>query len=271
MPIPFRTVTQEQGPVPPPAPAPAVPPAPAIVGAGGPTISIPGVPQTAQELMALRMRGEELAQQLVSARIRRDQLARHVSRGDADVQGLQQQITYLDSRILNLEKAIDQNGQLIANAAPGVLAQMPGRFPIQNFSRSRMDPTPIFIVFILFVLAPLAIGFVWRSVRRSTAPTLPAGWTEHLQRMDRLEQAVDTIAIEIERISEGQRFLTKTLADRASAANGGVPQRAPEPVAVPGGADGPKALGAGAMNAVPVAEREAVGARATTGRTSREG
>jgi hypothetical protein len=34
------------------------------------------------------------------------------------------------------------------------------------------------------------------------------------QRLERLEQAVDTIAIEIERISENQRFTTKLLSER---------------------------------------------------------
>lgn len=36
-------------------------------------------------------------------------------------------------------------------------------------------------------------------------------------RLERLEQAVDTIAIEMERMGEGQRFITKLLADRAAA------------------------------------------------------
>ena len=35
------------------------------------------------------------------------------------------------------------------------------------------------------------------------------------QRLKRIEQAVDAIAIEVERISEGQRFTTKLLSDRA--------------------------------------------------------
>lgn len=33
-------------------------------------------------------------------------------------------------------------------------------------------------------------------------------------RLDRIEQAVDTIAIEVERISEGQRFTSKLLAEK---------------------------------------------------------
>ena len=35
-------------------------------------------------------------------------------------------------------------------------------------------------------------------------------------RLERIEQAVDTIAIEMERIGEGQRFVTKLLAERPS-------------------------------------------------------
>jgi hypothetical protein len=40
-------------------------------------------------------------------------------------------------------------------------------------------------------------------------PLLPAD-----NRMQRLEQAVDAIAIELERVGEGQRFVTRMLADR---------------------------------------------------------
>ena len=44
-------------------------------------------------------------------------------------------------------------------------------------------------------------------------------------RMTRLEQAVESIALEVERISEGQRFTTKLLADRTQ----GDPLRAVSP------------------------------------------
>ena len=37
------------------------------------------------------------------------------------------------------------------------------------------------------------------------------------ERFSRLEQAVEAIAVEVERISEGQRFTTKLLAERATA------------------------------------------------------
>jgi hypothetical protein len=36
-------------------------------------------------------------------------------------------------------------------------------------------------------------------------------------RLQRMEQAIDSIAVEVERISEGQRFTTKLLAERTKA------------------------------------------------------
>lgn len=45
-------------------------------------------------------------------------------------------------------------------------------------------------------------------------------------RLERLEHAIDTIAIEIERLGEGQRFTTKLLAERAPSA--AEPARLPE-------------------------------------------
>ena len=48
-------------------------------------------------------------------------------------------------------------------------------------------------------------------------------------RLERIEQAVDAIAIEVERISEGQRFTSRLLADRAPAAEARSELGAPRP------------------------------------------
>jgi hypothetical protein len=78
-----------------------------------------------------------------------------------------------------------------------------------------------------------------------------------LPRLDRLEQAVDAIAIEIERISEGQRFVTRVFAERPAAA----PAQAPAtPAAKEAAADAKPflALGAGPAEPIRAAERQAV-------------
>lgn len=63
--------------------------------------------------------------------------------------------------------------------------------------------------------APLARAFARRMDRDSKANLPP----EVTSRLERIEQAVDAIAIEVERISEGQRFTTKLLTERASEAS----------------------------------------------------
>ncbi len=45
------------------------------------------------------------------------------------------------------------------------------------------------------------------------SPELSAGMDA---RLERIEQAVDAIAIEMERVSEGQRFTTKLLSERST-------------------------------------------------------
>ncbi len=53
---------------------------------------------------------------------------------------------------------------------------------------------------------PLARAFGKRLERRGDVPSVGAGSTEQL---NRIEQAVDAMAIEVERISESQRFIAK--------------------------------------------------------------
>jgi hypothetical protein len=80
-----------------------------------------------------------------------------------------------------------------------------------------MDPDLPFVIAIIAILSGTAITMtkIWLN-RPGNSP----GSDRRLQgiedRLTRIEQAVDTIAVETERISEGQRFTTKLLADRAA-------------------------------------------------------
>jgi len=66
---------------------------------------------------------------------------------------------------------------------------------------------------------------------RPVAPALPA---EVLERLERIEQAVDSIAIEVERVSEGQRYTTRLMTEqRQSLGSGGVPGAGPAGGAAP--------------------------------------
>jgi hypothetical protein len=87
------------------------------------------------------------------------------------------------------------------------------------------------ILSIIFIMFPLAVGAARAIFKRSARPgPPPAVFTETAQRLERLEASVDAIAIEIERVSEGQRFVTKLLSESQPAPMLGAGQRKPESV-----------------------------------------
>ena len=72
-------------------------------------------------------------------------------------------------------------------------------------------PIAFFVTaFAIVIGLPLVRGMVRRWDREGEATRLPADVSGRLERM---EHAIDAIAVEIERISEGQRFTTKLLSE----------------------------------------------------------
>ena len=72
------------------------------------------------------------------------------------------------------------------------------------------------IIVIGIVLYPLA-----KALARRIEGGKPALSGASDARMERLEQAVDAMAVEIERISEGQRYATRLLTERLPSAKDG--------------------------------------------------
>jgi hypothetical protein len=61
---------------------------------------------------------------------------------------------------------------------------------------------------------PLVILYVRRLWNRDSGSENPSSAsTDH--RLERIEQAIDAMAVEVERVAEAQRFMTKLLSDRA--------------------------------------------------------
>ncbi|MEO7965836.1 MAG: hypothetical protein ABIT38_18145 [Gemmatimonadaceae bacterium] len=64
----------------------------------------------------------------------------------------------------------------------------------------------------------LIVSSVTKIVMRRGASSLGEGTVARIDdRLGRMEQAIDAMAVEMERISEGQRFTTKLLAEREPA------------------------------------------------------
>ena len=237
----------QNAPTPPPPPTPPAPPAPisppsfTIVQApGGPVVN---VPQTRSEMRALRERREEISNQLQSATGRRNELAESIRKAEgADREGLEARLRLLDQRILQLETDLEVTGQAV-RAAPGLSGDVTTYTTTASgggdFGMLSSDQvTGISIVFTIAVLMPMAIGVARLMWRRAIAPARPSGPdAATTQRLERMEQGIDGIATEIERVSEAQRFLTRLLAESRGVEVPalGVGQRPAEPVRVPQG------------------------------------
>lgn len=215
------------------AQAPARPTTPVVTvpGAqGSQTITIP-MPRTTADIDALKARREELSNQLQSVDSRRSKLISQLKQtGDATAtQGLEARLALLDARQLQLETDIQQTGQQLTSPAAGVIASTAAPPVFAGLgSKEIMTLSVLSIVLIWF---PLAFAAARAILKRSNKPGLPpAVFTETAQKLERLEASVDAIAIEIERISEGQRFVTKLLSESQPAPMLGAGQRTPETV-----------------------------------------
>jgi hypothetical protein len=192
--------------------APAAPLAPVVAGAtpaAAPALA--GVPLSVADVRALRAERSELSSQLENVGARRARLSQSLKgKEGVDRAGVEARIGVLDKRMLQLETQLDQTGQQLA-MAPGALVAAADSRKFTN-----MDPDAVAAlgaVFMIFVLAPIAFAaarMMWKRTNRPVAAPLP---NEASQRLERLEQGMDAIAIEIERVSEGQRFVTRLLSE----------------------------------------------------------
>ncbi len=66
-------------------------------------------------------------------------------------------------------------------------------------------------VSVVAIFFPLARAYAKR-MERGGASSLPS--QDIAERLDRMERAIEAIAVEIERVSEGQRFTTKLLSEQ---------------------------------------------------------
>ena len=77
---------------------------------------------------------------------------------------------------------------------------------------------PVFIGAISMVLGTVVILASLRFIRRvlelKHERRIPIAFDGLQERLDRIEQTVEATAVEVERISEGNRFMSKLLADR---------------------------------------------------------
>ena len=136
----------------------------------------------------------------------------------------------------NVRDAIEEaRAEIAAARAQGRSITIQPPFNADNvIPPQAVDISVAFFVMVAFIIVglPLARAFARRMDRRGE--TAPA--SEIAPRLDRIEQAIEAIAIEVERVSEGQRYTTKAISELRGlpAANPvGWPSGAREPERVP--------------------------------------
>ena len=73
---------------------------------------------------------------------------------------------------------------------------------------------------VITILGVPLVRVIARRLDRREPPASGPALAKIDERLGRLEAGIDAIAVEVERISEGQRFTTKLLAERSGEATG---------------------------------------------------
>ena len=187
------------------------PPSPGLLAAP-PAPQDPLSPQlqalTAQEIESVntlvRLEGDRvsIARQLQDASgAQRIELTKHLSMVDGMIEGEKAKIASIKERVTAL------TGEPKV-AAPVGSVLVPPEARMFGFTRDE-----VVVGFLFSVTMPLllvAVRVMWMRSSR------PARQLEESDRFARLEQAVEAVAIEVERIGESQRFQTKLMTERES-------------------------------------------------------
>jgi hypothetical protein len=213
-----------------PQQTPVVDNAPAIATLNGAPLSSPQA-----VYQAFKAQRRELGRQMDELQSTRQEISSQLQEptvNGADRKGLESRIGDVDSRIGTLQKQMADADAQVAKAAgvPGAAVDPP--------EPPRTGPPDEAWVlggmFIVIVFLPLSIAFARRIWKRGgqIVAALPK---EIADRLARVEQTVEATAIEVERIGEGQRFMTKVLTEHSPSALAlGVGQQTLAQSSVPG-------------------------------------
>ena len=206
--------------------APAAPAPPAPVIAATPLAAARGAPSASAIYEGFRAQRRELTNQLDELQSTRREITgqlEDIAAGSPDRKPLETRMTDIDSRITSVDHLLAANATDIAKAAaiPGAVVERPPDIP-------HGPPPEAYVLggmFMVIVFLPLSIAWARRIWRRSAA-AVTSFPREIGERLLRMEQALEATSVEVERIGEGQRFLTRlfTEGEGTRAIGGGAAQ-----------------------------------------------
>lgn len=192
--------------------------APAVEQVVAPAVTVNGQALSSPQAtyQAAKAQRRELGRQMDELDGQRSQISSQLQEPTVagwDRKGLETHIGDVDSRISSLQKAISDADAQVAKAAgiPGAAIDLPE--PPRNG-----PPDEAWVLgglFIVCAILPLSIAFARRIWKRG-GQVIAAFPKEIAERMTRVEQVVETTALEVERIGEGQRFMTRVLTENTA-------------------------------------------------------
>jgi hypothetical protein len=198
------------------------------------------VPKTAAELEGLISQRAELQAQLRMLSDRRAELAQQVRDAGSDLatrSGPEARLKTLDEQIVRVESQLEVSNEAIAaGKAKGLdihqdvpppaapfpvmpeLPQLPQIFtevqePGWKYFGRRVFGDGAILASIVVPLILLGVLLYWR-ISRSLKHQMAHLMAMQAQRLEDIQRSVDTMAVEVERVSEGQRFVTKVVGDK---------------------------------------------------------
>jgi hypothetical protein len=132
-----------------------------------------------------------------------------------DGDGIRARMRETDQLMGRLERELDQTNARIAAAPARLVTAETQVDPARIAERITEEIVPIVGIVSLLVLAPIAFAIarlIWRRAMRSPQPVPPDASV--LKRLEQLQHSMDAVAVEVERISESQRFLAKAMNEK---------------------------------------------------------
>ena len=168
------------------------------------------------ELQALRQHRSELQLRLSDIQVQLDQLKEQKAMaGPKDKLRFNQpiaELTHQQTMVqLDYDATMGSMERLRAAQAP-VVANTIQHVRLPRVTRQEAEKAGVGAFLLMF---PLVIALARRIWVRSSAPVHQTVDLESSPRLQRLEEAIEAISIEVERIGEGQRFATRLLSERS--------------------------------------------------------
>ncbi len=198
-----------------PTAAPIAPIAPAATDGGSYGSAAPAAPRTAADVAGLRGRLDALRGVLRETQQRRADVAHELRRADPYARVvLENQMVNLDDRVVQLQSEIATTQGLAGSGPPvaSVASRPPRGFVLVGPYGPSVNVVPVLLICVIVLQL---FTYLRNQRRRVGAPATDAMLRDAAARLARVEQAVDAIAIEVERVSEGQRFVTRAIGEAA--------------------------------------------------------